>query len=131
MKPLPVVGYFLAYSKGHGFFSTSNFITNSKKHIQIPFLCLHRNLFGYFITFFSNFGSFWPKYVLNEFQEIKQFLKFIKKTGGHEGGWAANDHLLFLKYYNKFKVRSKVASFVRKFLPGKFVTLVYCFLKGK
>lgn len=49
---------------------------------------------------------------------IEEFAEFVNASGGHEGGWTADDHLLFVKYRNRYKTASKSVQCLRKLLPG-------------
>uniref|UniRef100_A0A1B6EAR7 Coiled-coil domain-containing protein 112 n=1 Tax=Clastoptera arizonana TaxID=38151 RepID=A0A1B6EAR7_9HEMI len=53
-----------------------------------------------------------------QFQEVKDFQKFLDETGGHYGGWREEDHLLFLKISSKNKPH-KTAEIIHHQLPDK------------
>lgn len=53
-------------------------------------------------------------------QEIKDFATFVNTTGGHEGGWTYDDHLVFIRNYNKIKNTKKLVRVLHNILAGIF-----------
>lgn len=52
-------------------------------------------------------------------QEAKDFLHFVAKSGGHENGWAREDHTLFIKVRNKSRDEKQLIQSLHKMLPGR------------
>ncbi|XP_031343525.1 coiled-coil domain-containing protein 112-like [Photinus pyralis] len=50
-------------------------------------------------------------------KEAQDFMDFVAATGGHENGWSADDHALFLKVKNKTKDPRRVAEIIHMLLP--------------
>ncbi|XP_028138272.1 coiled-coil domain-containing protein 112-like [Diabrotica virgifera virgifera] len=53
--------------------------------------------------------------------EIREFIDFVKRSGGHENGWDKDDHELFIKFRNKFKDVSIVSQKINEILPDKSI----------
>ncbi|CAG9828086.1 unnamed protein product [Diabrotica balteata] len=53
--------------------------------------------------------------------EMREFIDFIKRSGGHENGWDKDDHQLFIKFRNKFKDVSIVSQKINEVLPDKSI----------
>ncbi|XP_030752622.1 coiled-coil domain-containing protein 112-like [Sitophilus oryzae] len=54
---------------------------------------------------------------LGQCKEVKKFLDFVYKSGGHENRWRKEDHLLFLKYKARYKNIEDVALNLHDTLP--------------
>ncbi|KAF2893890.1 hypothetical protein ILUMI_12283 [Ignelater luminosus] len=50
-------------------------------------------------------------------QEVKDFMVYVEANGGHENGWAVDDHNLFLKARSKTKGVGKLAEIIHALLP--------------
>ncbi|KAK5648832.1 hypothetical protein RI129_003724 [Pyrocoelia pectoralis] len=50
-------------------------------------------------------------------KEAQEFMDFVAATGGHENGWSADDHSLFLKVKSKTKDPRRVAEIIHMLLP--------------
>lgn len=47
------------------------------------------------------------------------YQRFLQETGGHTGGWAEEDHLLFLHLRKKYKGNITFLNLLKERLPGK------------
>ncbi|CAG9859731.1 unnamed protein product [Phyllotreta striolata] len=53
--------------------------------------------------------------------EIREFIDFLHRSGGHENGWDPTDHQLFIKCRNKFKNPDTSARKLNELLPDKTI----------
>ncbi|XP_056644874.1 coiled-coil domain-containing protein 112-like [Diorhabda sublineata] len=53
--------------------------------------------------------------------EVREFMDFIRKSGGHENGWSKDDHQLFIKFRNKFKDTAVVCQKINEIFPDKSI----------
>lgn len=51
--------------------------------------------------------------------EMREFIDFLRRSGGHENGWDKSDHQLFLKYRNKYKDINVITKKLHELLPDK------------
>ncbi|KAJ1530713.1 hypothetical protein ONE63_005575 [Megalurothrips usitatus] len=51
--------------------------------------------------------------------DVKEFQQFLQHHGGHTGGWAAKDHLLFTRFLQKYKGLDQMTTALLDFMPDK------------
>lgn len=70
-------------------------------------------------SFHSGISAFEAYCVFALVQEVLAFQRFLQETGGHTGGWAEEDHLLFLHLRKKHKGKITFLNLLKEQLPGK------------